>query len=365
MPDKFFFTLIAIAIVGLLILIHEAGHFLMAKALKVPVKEFALGFGKAIWQRQYGETNVRVNVLPLGGYCAFLDDDKEAGYPEDDPRLLRNRAVWQRFLVVSGGVLFNFLAAYVALFIAAVTIGFAEVKVTDDRLHVTQVMAGQPAAVAGFQSGDRLVSIEGSPVTDGDAFIATVKARSGQPTTMVVARGESTLPLEVTPSAAGKIGVGIGPLATREYVRPGNPVVASWTQQVDLTVKSVDGLVQLVTGKVSLSEVGGPVEIVRAGSFVGQNDARNLLSFTALISLSLAIMNVLPLPALDGGHMVFLLIEGIFRRPVPRKIEEPIMQTGLVLLLGLMSLLLIKDIVNPIKYPELPPKPPAEAPQSK
>jgi membrane-associated protease RseP (regulator of RpoE activity) len=365
MPEKTLFTLIAIAIVGLLILIHESGHFLMAKLLKVPVKEFALGFGKALWQRQWGETTLRLNVLPLGGYCAFLDDDKEAGYAEDDPRLLRNRAVWQRFLVVSGGVLFNFLAAYVALLIAAFTVGFTEVKVQDPRLHVTQVMADQPAAVAGFQAGDRLVSIDGQPVTDGDAFIKTVKEHADRVTSMVVARGDATLTLVVTPNAAGKIGVGIGPIAERVYVRPSNPVVGAWNQQVDLTVRSVEGLAQLVTGKVSLNEVGGPVEIVRAGSFVGQNDARNLLSFTALISIGLAIMNVLPLPALDGGHMVFLLIEGIFRRPVPRKIEEPIMQTGLILLLGLMSLLLIKDVVNPIKYPEMPPKPPAEAPLNK
>lgn len=364
MPDKFLFTLIAIGIVGLLILIHELGHFLMAKALKVPVKEFALGFGKALWSRQWGETTLRLNVLPLGGYCAFLDDDKEAGYPVDDPRLLRNRAVWQRFLVVSGGVLFNFLAAYVALFLAAVTVGFAEVKVQDPRLHVTQVMAGQPAAQAGFHAGDRLVSVEGQPISDGDAFIQAVKARAGQPTTMVVSRAEAPVSLQVTPTEAGKIGVGIGPIAGRVYLRPSNPVVGAWNQQVDLTVRSVQGLAQLVTGKVSLNEVGGPVEIVRAGSFVGQNDARNLLSFTALISIGLAVMNVLPLPALDGGHMVFLLIEGIFRRPVPRRIEEPIMQTGLILLLGLMSLLLIKDIINPIKYPELP-KPSAEAPAQK
>lgn len=363
MPDKFLFTLVAIGIVGLLILIHELGHFTMAKALRVPVKEFALGFGKALWQRQWGETTLRLNLLPLGGYCAFLDDDKEAGYAEDDPRLLRNRAVWQRFLVVSGGVLFNFLAAYVALLIAAVTIGFAEVKVTDERLHVTQVMADQPAAKAGFQAGDRVVSIQGQPVTDGDSFIQAVKARAGQATTLVVARGDSELPLTVTPTAQGKIGVGIGPIASRAYVRPSNPILGAWDQQVSLTVKSVEGLAMLVTGKVSLNEVGGPVEIVRAGSFVGQNDARNLLAFTALISLGLAVMNVLPLPALDGGHMVFLLIEGIFRRPVPRRIEEPLMQTGLILLLGLMSLLLVKDIVNPIKYPELP-KPAAESPQA-
>ncbi len=365
MPEKTLFTLIAIGIVGLLILIHESGHFLMAKALRVPVKEFALGFGKALWKRQWGETTLRLNMLPLGGYCAFLDDDKEAGYAEDDPRLLRNRAVWQRFLVVSGGVLFNFLAAYLALLIAAFTIGFAEVKVQDERLHVTQVITGQPAQVAGFKTGDRLVSIDGQPVTDGDAFIKTIKSRANQLTPMIVARGDQTVPLVVTPSAAGKIGVGIGPIADRVYVKPANPIVGAWTQTADLTAKSVQGLGQLVTGQVSLNEVGGPVEIVRAGSFVGQNDARNLLSFTALISLGLAVMNVLPLPALDGGHMVFLLIEGIFRRPVPRKIEEPLMQTGLILLLGLMSLLLIKDIVNPIKYPEMPPKPAVEAPLNK
>lgn len=355
--------LLVAAIIALLILIHESGHFLCAKALRIPVREFALGFGPKLFGFRWGETDVRLNLLPLGGYCAFLDDDKTGEVEADDPRLLRNRSVWQRFVVVSGGVLFNYVSAFLLLLFTAATVGFVQFKVGD--LQVTQVMPAQPAEAAGFKAGDKVISVGATPIQAPDAFIAAIRARAQQPTEVVVARGSERRTLTVTPNAQGKIGVGIQPsFVSREYKRPDNPLMAAIGTTGFMTQQTVEGFAKLVTGRMNVNELGGVVEIGRAGAYVAKNDLRDMLSFTALISIGLAVMNVLPLPALDGGHMVFLLIEAIRRRPVPKRIEEPIQQGGLVLLLGLMTLLLIKDIVRPIKYPELPsPSPGVSAPR--
>lgn len=354
--------LLVAAIIAMLIVIHESGHFLCAKALRIPVREFALGFGPKLLGFRWGETDVRLNLLPLGGYCAFMDDDHGTEYAADDPRLLRNRPVWQRLIVVSGGVAANYASAFGILVVAAMTIGFLQFKLGD--LTVTQVMPDEPAAAAGFHAGDTVTSVEDKPIQSPDSFISLVNARPLKPTTIVVRRAGKSVSLIVTPNARGKIGVGIQPsFVERTYKRPANPVLAAAETQGYLTNQTVDGFVRLVTGKMNVNELGGVVEIGRAGAYVAKNDLRDMLSFTALISIGLAVMNVLPLPALDGGHMVFLLLEAIRRKPLPKRIEEPIMQGGLLVLLGLMTLLLIKDIVRPIKYPDLaPPSPGAQAP---
>lgn len=354
--------LLVAAIIAFLILIHEAGHFLCAKGLRIPVREFALGFGPKLFGFRWNETDVRLNLLPLGGYCAFLDDDKTGEYTEEDPRLLRNRPVWQRFIVVSGGVLFNYVSAFLILLVTAATVGFVQFKVGD--LQVTQVMPSQPAEVAGFKAGDKVISVGDKAIQAPDEFIAAIRARANEPTQVVVARGAQEQTLTVTPNDQGKIGVGIQPsFVSREYKRPDNALAAAIGTTGYMTQQTIDGFAKLVTGRMNVNDLGGVVEIGRAGAFVAKNDLRDMLSFTALISIGLAVMNVLPLPALDGGHMVFLLIEAIRRRPIPKRIEEPIQQGGLVLLLGLMTLLLIKDIVRPIKYPELPsPSPAVSAP---
>ncbi|HEY9900044.1 MAG TPA: RIP metalloprotease RseP [Pantanalinema sp.] len=352
MTDLQRYLLVAV-IIAFLILFHEAGHFFCAKALRIPVKEFALGFGPKILGWRWNETDVRLNVLPFGGYCAFLDDDPSGEYADDDRRLLRNRPVWQRFIVVSGGVAANYATAFLVLLFAALTVGFVQFKLGD--LQITQVMPGQAAEQAGFKAGDRVLSVDGTAIAAPDSFIKEIGARAGKATTVVIKRGAEQLSLAVTPSDRGKIGVGIQPSSvSREYQRPANPVLAAAQQQGAMTFQTVDGFVKLATGKMSPNDLGGVIEIGRAGAFVAKNDLRDMLAFTALISIGLAVMNVLPLPALDGGHMVFLLLEAIRRKPVPRRIEEPIQQGGMVLLMGLMMLMLIKDVVKPIKYPELP-----------
>jgi membrane-associated protease RseP (regulator of RpoE activity) len=345
--------LLVAALIALLILIHEAGHFLCAKALRVPVREFALGFGPRLLGFQWDETDVRLNLLPLGGYCAFVDDDPSVETRSDDPRLLRNRPVWQRFLVVSGGVAANYAGAFVLLLVSAIAIGTLHFKMGD--LQVMEVMADQPAAQAGFHAADRILSVDGHAVEGPDAFISAVGERANRPTVVAIRRDGHDLAIRVTPNARGKIGVKIQPSSvSREYVKPTNPLAEAIGTQGNLTRETVMGFVKLVSGQMSANDLGGVVEIGRAGAYVAKNDLRDMLSFTAMISIGLAVMNVLPLPALDGGHMVFLIIEAIRRRPVPKTIEEPIQRGGLVLLLGLMTLLLIKDIVRPIKYPELP-----------
>lgn len=361
MTDIQRYLLVAV-IIAVLILVHEAGHFLCAKLLRIPVREFALGFGPQILGFKWAETDVRLNLLPLGGYCAFYDDDKANELEPDDPRLLRARPVWQRLLVVTGGVFANYTFAFLVLLISAVTIGYLNFKTGD--LQIAQVMPDQPAARAGFKAGDLVVSVDGRAIHAPDEFISAIRDHASKLTTVMIKRGGATLPIQVQPSDRGKIGVSIQPtFISREYVRPSNPLLAAIGTQGYLTVQTVDGFVKLVTGRMNVNELGGVVEIGRAGAFVAKNDLRDMLSFTAMISIGLAVMNILPLPALDGGHVIFLLLEALRRKPIPKRIEEPIQQGGLILLLSLMTLLLIKDIVRPIKYPELPAPTPSVSPK--
>lgn len=351
MTDWQRYLLVALIII-VLIIVHELGHLLCAKAVKVPVRAFGIFFGPKLFGFQWGETEVRLNSFPAGGYCAFYDDEEDE-LPADSQQLLRNRPLWQRMLVLSGGVLFNYIFAFILLLAAALTIGFAEVKTGE--LEVTQLVQGGRAQGAGVAVGDALLAVDGTPVKDADHFIRLVRAHAAQPLTLTLRHAQATRDVAVTPNPQGKIGVGIqARFLSREFHHPANPLGAALQAQATMTQQNVDAMVQLFTGRMDVNQLGGIVEIGRAGAYVARHDVRDLVSFAALISIGLAVMNFLPLPALDGGHMVFRLLEAILRRPIPRKIEDPIQQGGLMVLLVIMALLLVKDLTRPIKYPELP-----------
>lgn len=341
--------LITILVLGVLITVHEAGHFLAAKSLKIPVKQFAIGFGPKIFGFVWGETECRLNWIPLGGYCAFVDDTEEgksAGVnSEAASGLLRARPIWQRVWVVSAGVIFNAVFAWLLLFGMAIGIG---VPTGQQTVAVQRVLPNTPAVAAGLAPKDRLVAVAGERVETFAGFAAALKAHAGTPTTVTVEREGKALDLQATPNAEGKLG--FAPLIDDQKAREPNPLKAALfasQREAQVAHDLWGALARLVTQpKQAMGETGGPVAIVAFGDQIFQVDPLKLFDFAVLLSIELAIINILPLPALDGGHLLMLLIEAVRGKPLPRRIEEGILTAGFMLLMGLGVLLILKDIVT-------------------
>jgi membrane-associated protease RseP (regulator of RpoE activity) len=350
--------LVTLLCLGVLIAIHESGHFLAAKSIKVPVRQFAIGFGPRIFGFTWGETECRLNWIPLGGYCAFVDDERgEDGEPlpgVTDDMLLRNRAIWQRTWVVSAGVIFNFVSAWLILFGSNLGLG---VPTGHQTVGIKDVLPNTPAAAVGLKAGDRVVSVEHQPFKDFMAFRTRLGESKQKPIAIGIMRDGKPVDVTVTPDAKGLIGFKptVGD-ERRPVTGPVEAVTMATNQQLETTGMLCSALYQLFTSPGSMMDkTGGPVQIVAMGDQIYQDDPWKLLTFAVLLSIELAIINLLPLPALDGGHLVLLLLEKLRGRALPRRLEERILVAGFVMIMGLGMLLIVKDILTvPGMYHQAP-----------
>ena len=352
-------TLAAIGVLAILIFVHELGHFLAARLQGIYADKFSIGFGPILLKYQGKQTEYALRALPLGGFVGFPDDDPESNIPADDPNLLRNRPILDRAIVISAGVIANLIFAY---FLLSVQVGVTGVqRITYQPGVVVSGIASNlsgAASTAGIQAKDVILAVNGEEL--GSAKPALVKLMAAiqdgvkQPLTFQIQRGTETLNLKVTPDAnnegKGQIGVKLSPNADIVFDRAQNPIEAltkGATEFERVLVLTVQGLAQLVTNfGETASQVSGPIKIVEIGANIAESNAAGLLQFAALISVNLAVMNILPLPALDGGQLAFLLFEAILGKPLPVKIQETVMQTGLFLLLGLGVFLIVRDTAN-------------------
>ncbi len=346
-------VLAAIAVLIVLIVVHELGHFSAARLQGIHVTRFSIGFGPVLAKYKGKETEYTLCAIPLGGFVAFPDDDPESNIAADDPDLLRNRPIFDRAIVISAGVIANLIFAYFLLVGQTATVGVQDLQ---PGLMIPQVNENSAAMVAGIESGDIILSVDDQSLGEfPDAttlFIEKVKNAAKQPLNLEVKREDKTLSLTVIPQkdeqGEGKIGVAL--LPNVETNRAQNLLQAfryGAEAYENVTLLTLQGFWQLISNfQENAKQVAGPVKIVEYGASIAQNNLGNLFQFGALISINLAIINTLPLPALDGGQLVFLLIEGLFGKPLPLKLQEGIMQTGLVLLLSLGIFIIIRDTVN-------------------
>ncbi len=359
-------VLAPIAVLLLLIAVHELGHFAAARLQGIRVSRFSIGFGPALLKFQGAVTEYVVCALPLGGYVAFPDDDPESTIPPDDPDLLRNRPILDRAIVISAGVIANLIFAYFLLVGQAMTIGFQDVSYQPGVL-VPQIIEDSNSAAtrAGIEAGDIILQIGDRNLGKSPEALETlrevIQESPEQPLAVTVQRKEEQLNLTVTPQVdeegKGKIGVMLAP--NGEIVRKTTSNVieaikagAKEYQRTSLLI--VQGFWQLISNfQETAEQVAGPVAIVSVGAELARNDLSNLFQFGALISINLAIINILPLPALDGGQLVFLALEGVIGKPLPSKVQDSIMQTGMALLLGLSVFLIVRDTVNLAFFQEL------------
>lgn len=347
-------VLTALAILAGLIVVHEAGHFFAATWQGIRVSGFSVGFGPVLVQRQRRGVQFALRAIPLGGYVAFPDDDEDSPIPADDPDLLRNRPLPQRALVIAAGVLANLLLAWTVLVAQGVVVGIPAGFSATPGVLVAGVQGGQAAAAAGLQPGDRILAVDGRDLGGGQSAVAAlvqrVKSAPEQTLRLQAERQGRPLELRLTPAdlgGIGRIGAQLQPSGNEAYRQAHNPleILRQANREFSsLTRRTVEGFASLIThfGETA-GQVSGPVKIVEMGASLARQGGSSLFLYTALISINLAVLNALPLPLLDGGQFLLLLIEGLRGRPLPQKLQMAFMQSGFVFLVGLSLVLIVKD----------------------
>ena len=337
--------LLAVVAISLLIVVHEGGHFLVARLFGMRVLRFSLGFGKTLLSWKRGGTLYHVAAVPLGGFVqiAGMDPSEKAEDP-NDPALYPNRPAWQRGLTIAAGPLANYLCASLLVFVYVMAFGMP----TDFRPGIAMVVEGSPAAQAGLKDRDLLVSVDGKPVTKAEDILPVVRASQGRPIPIVVVRQGTQVRVVVTPKKQddGIYRIGVVPAEIASGRRPAGIGEGAWDAlrfPVMQSATMLSGLYLMIRGKVK-PDVAGPVGIVRAVAQSTRSGAEEVLQLIAVISVALGLFNLLPVPALDGGRLVFLGVEIVSRRRVRPQVEAAVHTVGFVLLLGLLLLVTVKDI---------------------
>lgn len=333
-------------VLGLLIFVHELGHFLVAKLVGIRVERFSLGYPPRMFGKKIGDTDYCISWLPLGGYvkmAGMIDeslDEKIEGHPWE----FQSKTIWQRALVIAAGPFMNVLLAIVLFAGVTYHLGIQE----SVGPIIGEVVKNMPADSLGLQKGDAILSINGMTVDSWEAVTKEIHRHPGEKISLVWQRNSETLRGEVTPvrDQAQGIGlVGIAPLTRTRAASLGESVVNGFDYTFFLTKLFATSISRLVTGQESIKgSLAGPVAIAVMAGDSARSGFDTLLRFTALISLNLAILNLLPIPVLDGGHLLFLFLELILRRPVSVRIRVVVQQIGMALLMALMVFILFNDI---------------------
>jgi regulator of sigma E protease len=347
-----------ILVLGLLIFVHELGHFLFAKLFGVRVLKFSLGFGPKVAGKLIGETEYVLSAFPLGGYVKMFGENPEEQQiaPEDKNVSFAHKPVWQRFMVVLAGPLFNLLFSVVLFFMVFTFVG---VPTAVDTTRIGKVNENSPAAKAGMQTGDVILSINGQKTIGWMDVLEGVKNSEGQPVKVLIQRGGEQIALEIVPAidtvknvfgeeVEQRYMIGIMKADELTYEKSSilgalqNACRQTW-MYISLTVM---GFIKIIQQVVPASEIGGPILIAQIAGEQMKAGWLNLIYFMSLLSVNLGILNLLPIPVLDGGHLVFLTIEGLRRKPMNERAQIVAQQVGIGLLGTLMIFVFYNDIVR-------------------
>lgn len=325
----------AVIIFCMLIFVHELGHFITAKLCGVKVNEFAIGMGPAFFKRQRGETLYALRVFPIGGYCAMEGEDEDS----DDERAFNNKPAWQRAIVLAAGSFMNLLTAILLMIIIAFYVGQATTT-------IDVVNDDSPAYEAGIMAGDEVIALNGTDLKEWTELQTIVGENEGEPVVFTVLRDGQKKEITVIPEydkETDRSVVGVTPMKVH---RPIASVKAGVTNTWNMTVMMYDLLGQLITGDASAKELSGPVGIVYVVNDSAKMGLIYVVYLAALLSLNLAVINMLPFPALDGGRLIFLLIRKITGKRVTDEMEGKVHFIGIMLLMVLMVYVTWNDIVR-------------------
>lgn len=332
--------LIAVFAFGVIIMIHELGHFCVAKSVGITVHEFAIGMGPKIFSKKRGETLYALRLIPIGGFVQMEGEDEDS----DDPGAFSKKKVWQRVLVVVAGAAMNILLGFLILF---------GLTAASDGLSSTTVAVFNDGATSSqaLRVGDRITRVGGARVHIGSDVVFELMQGEKTEVDMEVVRGGETVKLENVPfqTKTADDGTLLVTLDFKVYPVEKTPLnvlkyAAYWTKG---TVHQVwASLVGLVTGRYGLKQLSGPVGVTAVIGEAASIGLEPVLSLLAMITINIGIFNLLPIPALDGGRLVFLLVEAVRRKPVPPKYEAYVHAAGLIALFGLMLVVTFNDVLR-------------------
>ena len=350
-------VLFAILLFSVLIFVHELGHFVAAKLSGVQVNEFSMFMGPALWKKQVGETLYAIRLIPIGGYCAMEGEDGGS----DNPRSFDKAAWWKRLIILVAGAAMNFIVGVLLMVIVYLPVERTVVPVISSFEEYSTVNGAD-----GLQVGDRILKVDGENVYVYSDFSLLLSLNPGQTHDLVVERDGEKVTLNDFCMESHEI-TGEDGATRRLYgmnfslseLNLGGRLAYAWNQSLD-TVRLVRlSLKMLLTGQAGLSDMSGPVGIVQQMSVVAEASSSwvdallNMLYFGGFIAINLAVMNLLPIPALDGGRVVGLLIttavEAVTKKKIDPKYEGYLHGAGMILLLGLMAIIMFKDIFVIVK----------------
>ncbi len=345
-------VLLSIAVLGLLIFFHEAGHFLAAITQKIKVSGFSIGFGPALFKKEIKGITYSIRCLPLGGFVSFPDEEADKLVSPNDPDLLKNRPIYQRAIVISAGVIANLLLAWIVLIGQASFIGIPNQP--DPGVIIMGIQADEPASKSGLVAGDKIISVNGELLGSGKQgilnLVNVIQNSSGKELLFEKVNEDKSEIISITPAdneGNGRIGAQLQPNLPNKVSKAkdiGEIINSSNSQFYELLSRTVVGYKSLITNFSSTAQqLSGPVKIVEIGAQLSEQGGSGLVLFSALVSINLAVLNSLPLPLLDGGQLVLLILETIRGKPVPEKLQLAFMQSGFVLLVGLSVVLIIRD----------------------
>lgn len=330
-------TIISSIIIFLLvILIHEFGHFIVAKRNGVSVLEFSIGMGPKLFQRESNGTLYSLRVLPVGGYCQLEGEDEE----NDSPNSLNNQSPLVRLKVILAGAIMNFILAFILLILL--------MSVSRVSTEISGVIKDSPAYSSGLQTGDQIVSINGENVRDGEELLKRIKESQGDLNIGVI-RDSQSKNIKVTPRLENNIRK-IGVNFQEEYNIKNFSIVKGFKKGL-ITFLNLTGMLykflgMLITGQLGLGGLSGPVGVVKEIGNAAKTGVSNLIFLLAYFNINLGVFNLLPIPALDGGRAIFILIEMIFGKKISEEKEGYIHMVGLILLLALIAIVTIKDVIK-------------------
>jgi len=338
---------LAVVLLGILVTFHELGHFLAGRRAGVYIHEFSIGMGPALISWQKGETKYSIRLIPLGGFNRFAGEDArdkelDEGVPED--RLLNNLPPEKRAGIIFAGPLANLLIASVAFFLVFSVIGVYAPTTT-----ISEVMPGYPADVAGMRAGDKVLAIDGIPVGSWEDITATVRQRAGQPISLTVERDGERLQMSMVPVDVEGAGViGIRPTAALRRMNPVRGLYQGVRETLFVSVMWFQGLIGIISGKVA-PEVAGPIGITQILGEAARTGPGELAYLFGALSANLALINLLPIPALDGSQLMFLALEKLRGRPIDPEKESLVHFIGFFLLIALFVFVSYQDILRLVR----------------